>query len=65
MKSTRLNDIAKGTHLQELTGGELIAIQGGGVNDFPWDKLKELVRAITGAGPVNTMPSPRTPCIPA
>ena len=65
MESTRSNEIGRSAQLHELTADELVAIQGGGVNDFPWDKLKELVRAITGAETVNTMPSPRTPCIPA
>jgi hypothetical protein len=40
------------------------AVEGGGVNDFPWDSLKRAIWAITGWSP-NTQPSPRSPCIPA
>jgi hypothetical protein len=65
MIPTRSNEIPNCPQLHDLTVAELVAIQGGGVNDFPWDSLRELVRVITGAPAVNTQPSPRSPCIPA
>jgi hypothetical protein len=64
MQSTLFDTTGKSEQLHELAAGELVAVQGGGVNDFPWDKLKQLVSALTGWTP-NTQPSPRTPCIPA
>ena len=63
MKSIVVHTRPDSEQFHELADSELLAVQGGAVDDFPWNSLKALVSAITGWTP-NTMPGPRTVCIP-